>query len=91
MVSMAEYRAPDLLNEINAGKTVLHVRKGETVYSDGEEADSIYFVQMGQVQISALSATGKEAVLAICGAREFFGEECLGAQRLREDTATAFW
>jgi CRP-like cAMP-binding protein len=89
MGKVTEHRAPDLLTEITAAKTVLHVEKGESIFSEGEEADSIYFVQMGKVKISGLSATGKEAVLAICGARDFLGEECLGAQRLREDTATA--
>jgi CRP-like cAMP-binding protein len=86
---LTEFRVPDWLSEITAGKTVLHVPKGETIFSQGEEADSVYFVQIGKVKICGLSATGKEAVLAICGARDFFGEESLGGQRLREDAAAA--
>jgi CRP-like cAMP-binding protein len=58
---------------------VMIVRKGETIFSQGDQADSVYFIQSGSVEISIVSYAGKEGVLAIMGPHSFFGEECLAA------------
>jgi len=67
----------------------MSVRKGETIFSQGDCADSVYFVQSGSVKMSVVSYAGKEGVLAIIGPHGFFGEESLTEQSLRTHTATA--
>jgi CRP-like cAMP-binding protein len=76
-----------LLGKITAGKQELSFRKGEKIFSQGEPADSIYFIQTGRIKISVVSAGGKEAVLAMPGPHDFFGEGSLVKQSLRISTA----
>ena len=76
-----------LLGKIIAGKQQLLFRKGEKIYSQGEPADSIYFIQSGRVKIAVVSVSGKEAVLAMPGPHDFFGEGSLVKQSLRVSTA----
>jgi CRP-like cAMP-binding protein len=78
-----------LLAGISEGKHEMSVRKGETVFSQGDHADAIYFVQSGSVKVSVVSSAGKEAVLALLGPHAFFGEGSLVGQPLRLSTATA--
>jgi CRP/FNR family cyclic AMP-dependent transcriptional regulator len=77
-----------LLKNIVGGKRVLQFQKGEPVFAQGDQADAIYFIQTGKVKVTVVSAQGKEAVLAILGPREFFGEGCMVGQPLRMSTAT---
>jgi CRP-like cAMP-binding protein len=79
----------NLLQNITHGKTLLHFRKNQKIFSQGEKAGAIYFIDTGKVKITAVSENGREAVLALLGGREFFGEACLAGQSLRTDTATA--
>jgi CRP-like cAMP-binding protein len=76
-----------LLGNISEGKHVISVRKGETIFSQGDRADAIYFVQTGRVKVSVVSSAGKEAVLAMLGPHDFFGGESLVGQSLRTNTA----
>jgi CRP-like cAMP-binding protein len=69
-----------LLERVKTGKTLLRLRKGHRIFSQGEPADAIYFVQSGKVKITAVSADGKEAVFAVLGGCAFFGETCLVGQ-----------
>jgi CRP/FNR family transcriptional regulator, cyclic AMP receptor protein len=78
-----------LLEKILLGKHVISVRKGKKIFSQGEPADSIYFVETGRVKVSVLSSGGKEAVLAILGPRQFFGEGALVGHSRRVSTAAA--
>ena len=77
-----------LLKNIVGGKHVLQLQKDTPVFSQGSEADAIYFIQTGKVKVTVVSAQGKEAVLAMLGPRDFFGEGCLVGQSLRINTAT---
>jgi CRP/FNR family cyclic AMP-dependent transcriptional regulator len=79
----------DLLEGISAGKSLVQVKKGTRIFSQGDRTDAIYFIESGKVKISVVSTRGKEAVLAILGGRDFFGEGCLVGQQLRISTATA--
>jgi len=79
----------NLLKNIVDGKTMLRLQKDGTVFSQGETADAIYFIQTGKVKITVVSAAGKEAVLAMLGPRSSIGEGCLVGQTLRIGTATA--
>ena len=78
-----------LLGKISEGKHVMSLRKGEKIFSQGDSADAIYFVQSGRVKISVVSSAGKEAVLVMLGPHAFFGEGSLVGQPLRLSTATA--
>jgi CRP/FNR family cyclic AMP-dependent transcriptional regulator len=79
----------DLLEKVLDGKRVVSVSKGRKIFSQGEQADSIYFVETGRVKVSVLSSAGKEAVLAMVGPHGFFGEGSLVGQATRVSTATA--
>jgi CRP-like cAMP-binding protein len=76
-----------LLKAIAAGKTTVTAVKGTCIFSQGEKSDSVYFIETGKVKISVVSPRGKEAVLVILGARDFFGEGCLVGQPVRISTA----
>lgn len=62
--------------------------QGAVVFSQGEQADTVFYVQDGAVKLSVVSSTGKEAVVAMLGAGDFLGEGCLAGQPLRMGTAT---
>jgi CRP/FNR family transcriptional regulator, cyclic AMP receptor protein len=79
----------DLLENITEGKTIQQLEKSEKVFSQGDPAEAIFFIQTGKVKITVVSAAGKEAVLAVLGPRGFVGEGCLVGQTLRLGTATA--
>ena len=79
----------DLLEKIDTGKTLLRLEKDATVFSQGEAAEGIYFIQTGKIKITVLSTLGKEAVMAMLGPRAFLGEGCLVGQTVRLGTATA--
>ena len=78
-----------LLGKISNGKHLVSIRKGEKIFSQGDHADSVYFIQTGRVKISVVSSAGKEAVLAMLGPHHFFGEGALFDQSLRVSTAKA--
>jgi CRP/FNR family cyclic AMP-dependent transcriptional regulator len=60
-----------LLQKITIGKQKLTFRRGEKIFSQGDRADSIYFIQTGRIKITVVSAAGKEAVLAMPGPHDF--------------------
>jgi len=64
-------------------------KRAETIFAQGDPATSVMYVEKGAVRLSVLSHAGKEAVVAVLGAGEFFGEGCLGPQPLRLATVTA--
>jgi CRP/FNR family transcriptional regulator, cyclic AMP receptor protein len=70
------------------GKKLLKCRNGAKLFSQGENGDAIYFVQKGRVQLTVVSAQGKEARLAELGPSDFFGEECLIGSSRRTSSAT---
>jgi CRP/FNR family cyclic AMP-dependent transcriptional regulator len=77
------------LAKAGAGRTVSKAAKHAVVFSQGDVADSVFYIQKGKVKVTVISTLGKEAVVAILGAGEFCGEGCLTAQPLRIATATA--
>src|SRR5688572_30131437 len=76
-----------LLEKVKVGKQELSFRKGEKIFSQGDPADSIYFIQTGRMKITVVSTAGKEAVLAMPGPHDFFGEGALVNQSLRVSSA----
>jgi CRP-like cAMP-binding protein len=71
-----------------AGKTVKY-RRTEKIFSQGDACDSLLYVQKGRVKLSAVSQTGREAIVGMLGAGDFVGEGCLAGQSVRIGTATA--
>lgn len=71
--------APTFLLKLDKGKSVLEFRNGSVIFSQGEPADSVFYVQAGKVKETVVSQDGKQAVLAIVGAGQFFGEASLVA------------
>ena len=71
------------------GKTVIEYNAGRNIFRQGDPADSVFYLQRGKVKLSVTSQQGKEAIVAILDANEFFGEGCLAGQPLRISTAVA--
>ena len=63
-------------------------REGQTIFSQGDRADAVFFIERGKVKLTVLSRQGKQAVVALLGPETFFGEGCLAGQPLRMATAT---
>ena len=77
------------LSKINGGRSVADYRKGQIVYTQGQPADSVFYIQSGKVRKTVVSEHGKEAVVALLGTDDFFGEGCLAGQPLRLSTVSA--
>src|SRR5882724_3977581 len=77
------------LDTAGAARKVADFRRGESIYSQGEAADSVMYVQKGGVKFSVVNGSGKEAVIAMFGPSDFFGEGCMAGQTIRMGTATA--
>jgi CRP-like cAMP-binding protein len=75
------------LAKVGEGRNIGKYRKSEIVFSQGDPADKVFYIQKGKVKVTVVSEQGKEAVVAILGANEFFGEGCLAGQSLRLSTA----
>src|ERR1700687_5471771 len=75
------------LAKVGSGKTILKVRQKHIVFSQGDAADAVFYIQEGKVKLAVVSPKGKEAVVAILGRTNFFGEGCLAAQLVRMATA----
>jgi CRP-like cAMP-binding protein len=78
-----------LLAKTNGGRSISTYQKNQIVFSQGAPADSIFYIQNGEVKLTVLSEQGKEAIVAILGTDHFFGEACLAGQPRRLATAAA--
>ena len=79
----------DFLAKVGAGKTILNYRRNQIVFKQGDVADSVFYIQKGSIKVTVLSELGKEAVVGILTAGQFFGEGCLDGHPLRVATTTA--
>jgi CRP/FNR family cyclic AMP-dependent transcriptional regulator len=77
------------LATIDNGRTISSYSKNAIIFSQGDRADAVFYIQRGKVKIVVTSEQGKEAVVGILGVDEFLGEGCLIGQPLRLATATA--
>ncbi|HET7085524.1 MAG TPA: Crp/Fnr family transcriptional regulator [Rhizomicrobium sp.] len=85
---MAAKRAPpdrsaSFLAQPGKGRTITKYGKNEIVFSQGDAADAVYFVHKGKLKATVVSDRGKEAIAALVGAGEFFGEACMAGQAQR--------
>ncbi len=76
------------LARANGGKTIFQYQLHQIIFSQGDLADSVFYINNGWVKINVVSEHGKKAVVAVLGPDEFFGEGCLIGQPLRTATAT---
>src|ERR1700689_2815189 len=83
------FDAEAFLQSVGASRRVEEFRKKQTIFSQGDIADSVMYVQNGSVKLTVVNESGKEAVVAIFNAGDFFGEGGMAGQRLRIATATA--
>jgi len=77
------------LTRVGEGKAIADYQQGQIVFSQGDRAETIFYIQKGKVKLSVVSKQGKEAVIAILEESAFFGEGCLAGQRTRMATAVA--
>src|SRR3984893_11601754 len=83
------FSAQSFLDSAGVAKKVVLYRKSDKIYSQGEPTKGVKYIQQGGVKLSVVNEVGKEAVVAILGPGDFFGEGCLAGQPLRMGTATA--
>jgi CRP/FNR family transcriptional regulator, cyclic AMP receptor protein len=83
------FNVKTFLSTVGDGRTISNYRKNDKVFSQGDPADSVFYVQAGKVKVCVISELGKEAVVALHGKGNFFGEGCLNGQPLRLATVTA--
>jgi CRP/FNR family cyclic AMP-dependent transcriptional regulator len=77
------------LATVDGGRTLSNYRKNEVIFTQGDPADAVLYIQKGQVKITVVSEQGKEAVVAVLGPDEFCGEGCLNGHPRRLSTAVA--
>ena len=83
------FDAQAFLDSAGVTRKVRQFKRAEIIFSQGAAAESVMYIQDGGVKITAVSAGGKEAIIAILGPGDFFGEGCLAGQTLRMGNATA--
>jgi CRP/FNR family transcriptional regulator, cyclic AMP receptor protein len=77
------------LSKVNGGRSVSDYRRDQTVFRQGDPSDAVFYIQSGKVKKTVLSEEGKEAVVALLGTGDFFGEGCLAGEALRLSTVSA--
>jgi len=87
--TVLDFDVESYLNAAASARKVVSYRRGELVFSQGDAAGDIRYLQKGAIKLSVLSRIGKEAVVAMLGPGDFFGEGVLTGQTLRMGTATA--
>jgi CRP/FNR family cyclic AMP-dependent transcriptional regulator len=85
----ASFDPRTFLANVGEGKTISKYRKDQVVFSQGQVADAVFYIQQGKVKLTVVSEQGKEAVVAILGPGHFFGEGCLNGHPLRIATTRA--
>jgi CRP/FNR family transcriptional regulator, cyclic AMP receptor protein len=83
------FNAQAFLDSSGVKKKIVEYRRGEAVFTQGDPCEHVLYIQKGSVKLSVLSKSGREAVVAMLGLGEFFGEGCLAGQPIRMATATA--
>ena len=81
--SRPSFDPKSFLAKVGEGRSIGAYRKDEIVMSQGDPADAVFYIESGKVKISVVSEQGKEAVIAMLGTNDFFGEGCLAGQAQR--------
>ena len=83
------FNAQTFLDSAGIARKIVEYRRGEVIFTQGDPCESVLYIQKGGVKLSVLSKTGREAVVAMLGPGDFFGEGCLAGQPVRMGSATA--
>jgi len=83
------FNAQAFLDTAGIARKVMEYRRNESVYTQGQLAETVMYIQKGGVKLSVVNGSGKEAVVAMFGPGDFFGEGCMAGQNLRMGTTTA--
>jgi CRP/FNR family transcriptional regulator, cyclic AMP receptor protein len=83
------FNAKAFLDSAGLSKKIVEYSRNESIFSQGDRCDSVMYIQEGGVKLSVVSDTGREAVVAMLGAGDFFGEGCLAGQPVRIGSAAA--
>ena len=83
------FNAQAFLDSAGIAKRIVEYRRNAAIFTQGDPCEHVLYIQKGGVKLSVLSKSGREAVVAILGAGEFFGEGCLAGQSVRMGSATA--
>jgi CRP/FNR family cyclic AMP-dependent transcriptional regulator len=83
------FNSQDFLDSAGVSRKVTEFKRKQTIFAQGDPAQNVMYIQKGGVRLSVLNEVGKEAVVAILGPGDFFGEGCLAGQAFRMGTATA--
>jgi|SRR5579871_270841 len=84
-----KFNAETFLSSVGAGKATLKYPRKKTVFQQGDPADSVFYIQSGKIQLSVVSEHGKQGVVGMLTAGDFFGEGCLAGQPLHMASAIA--
>jgi CRP-like cAMP-binding protein len=83
------FDAQAFLDSTGIARKLVPYRRGQTIFRQGDPGDHVLYIKSGNVRLSVLSKSGRQAVVAMLGAGEFFGEGCLAEQPIRMGSATA--
>jgi CRP/FNR family transcriptional regulator, cyclic AMP receptor protein len=81
--SLQSFNPKSFLAKVGEGRSIGEYHKDEIVFSQGDPADAVFYIQSGKVKLTVVSEQGKEAVVAMLGTNDFFGEGCLAGQAQR--------
>ena len=87
--ALPPFNAQVFLDSSGVEKTIVEYARGATIFTQGDPCEDVMYIQAGGVKLSVLSKTGREAVVAMLGPGDFFGEGCLAGQPVRMGSATA--
>jgi CRP/FNR family transcriptional regulator, cyclic AMP receptor protein len=89
VVSSSRFDLKAFLARGGDGRTIVEFRKRQSLFSQGDPADAVFYILEGKIRLTVVSTQGKEAVVATLESGDFFGEGSLAGQRIRMATATA--
>jgi CRP/FNR family cyclic AMP-dependent transcriptional regulator len=87
--AVCDFDPQAFLDTAGVSRKVVEYRRGDSIYSQGDSAESVMYLQKGGVKFSVVNGSGKEAVVAMFGPGDFFGEGCMAGQLLRMGTTSA--
>ena len=82
------FNAQEFLDSAGVARKVTEIKKKQTIFSQGDPCLNVFYIQKGGVRLTVVSESGKEAVVAVLGPGDFFGEGCLAGQAIRIGAAT---
>jgi CRP/FNR family cyclic AMP-dependent transcriptional regulator len=85
----AAFNVQDFLEKVGAGTSILEFGKNQNVFTQGDVADTVFYIQTGKIKLTVISKLDKEAVVGVLGSGQFFGEGCLNGHPRRIATTTA--